>query len=158
MAIESDRLIDAALDSLFTPAAGGGGLLGLLGGLFGGGGATGAPMVLAGAFAAGGTANRSGSYLVGERGPEVVKLPRGAEVVPNHALRNVRIPQAAAAAAGGRSNTVTMRMSVDLTGANGDAAIAVAIRQAAAEGALQAIRASDKNFGKRLVKFQAMGT
>jgi len=42
--------------------------------------------LIRGAFAGGGTANMAGSYLVGERGPEVVHLPRGATVSPNAAM------------------------------------------------------------------------
>jgi len=37
-------------------------------------------------FADGGTVPRTGSYLVGERGPEIVRMPAGANVVPNHAI------------------------------------------------------------------------
>lgn len=37
---------------------------------------------IAGAFAEGGVASRAGAYLVGERGPEVVRLPSGASVSP----------------------------------------------------------------------------
>lgn len=36
-------------------------------------------------FARGGNVNQSGSYTVGERGPETVFLPGGSQVVPNHA-------------------------------------------------------------------------
>lgn len=39
-----------------------------------------------GAFAEGGTARKSGRYVVGERGPEVVNLHRGDRVTPNAAL------------------------------------------------------------------------
>jgi hypothetical protein len=35
----------------------------------------------------GGTVTHAGSVLVGEAGPEVVHLPSGSQVVPNHALR-----------------------------------------------------------------------
>lgn len=38
-------------------------------------------------FATGGFMPRSGMAMVGERGPEAVFLPRGAQVVPNHALQ-----------------------------------------------------------------------
>jgi hypothetical protein len=36
-----------------------------------------------GAFADGGTVSSAGTYLVGERGPELAHLPRGSSVVPN---------------------------------------------------------------------------
>lgn len=39
-----------------------------------------------GAFADGGMVERSGRYLVGERGPEVVNLPQGAYVQPNREI------------------------------------------------------------------------
>lgn len=39
-----------------------------------------------GAFADGGPVEETGSYLVGERGPEVVKLEEGSKVVPNEKL------------------------------------------------------------------------
>ncbi|MGV8951192.1 MAG: hypothetical protein ACOH2M_08810 [Cypionkella sp.] len=61
----------------------------LLGGLFGGGGG-----FLGGLFGgigsnANGTNNwRGGLTMVGERGPELVNLPRGSQVIPNSDLRN----------------------------------------------------------------------
>lgn len=39
--------------------------------------------------AEGGPIHRTGPYLVGEKGPEIVRLPRASEVVPNHALASV---------------------------------------------------------------------
>lgn len=41
---------------------------------------------IAGAFAGGGDVPTSGSYLVGERGPEIVTLTRGQTVIPNHQI------------------------------------------------------------------------
>lgn len=38
-------------------------------------------------YAEGGLVNRSGSYLVGERGPEIVSIRKGSYVTPNHELR-----------------------------------------------------------------------
>lgn len=49
-------------------------------------GAVGKPLDLIGVKGDGGPIMRSGSYLVGDRGPEVVTLPRGAGVIPNNAL------------------------------------------------------------------------
>lgn len=40
-------------------------------------------------LAGGGEMLRSGIALVGERGPELVQLPRGAQVTPNHELRSM---------------------------------------------------------------------
>jgi hypothetical protein len=41
-----------------------------------------------GAMARGGFVGRSGQYLVGERGPEIVNLSAGSNVTPNHAIGN----------------------------------------------------------------------
>jgi hypothetical protein len=38
-------------------------------------------------YAEGGLVNRSGTYLVGERGPEIVSMRKGSYVTPNHELR-----------------------------------------------------------------------
>jgi len=40
-----------------------------------------------GAFADGGTVSSAGTYLVGERGPELAHLPRGSSVVPNENIK-----------------------------------------------------------------------
>lgn len=56
-----------------------------LGGLFGGFGG------ILGAFADGGTVGATGSYLVGEEGPEVVTLPAGAHVTPNDKLGGTNV-------------------------------------------------------------------
>jgi hypothetical protein len=97
-------LADALLTSVFGPASGGGfnlfgGLLSGLGGLLGGGGpasllagATGfgdynAVAALAGARASGGDVLAGESYLVGERGPEILRMGRqGGTVIPNNAI------------------------------------------------------------------------
>ncbi len=100
----TNSLADALLTSVFGPASGGGfnlfgGLLSGLGGLLGGGGpasllagATGfgdynAVAALAGARASGGDVLAGESYLVGERGPEILRMGRqGGTVIPNNAI------------------------------------------------------------------------
>lgn len=84
-----DRLLNSGLDALFGTGGSSGGGLGIFGSLFGGGG---------GGFAGGGNLNYfpaipkfatgtnsapGGTALVGERGPELVNLPRGSQVIPN---------------------------------------------------------------------------
>ena len=73
-----------------------GGLMGAKYG-FAGGGVAGATVGLvaggiiggiAGSLAEGGPVNRTGRYLVGERGPEIVNLPAGSSVTPNHKMGN----------------------------------------------------------------------
>lgn len=44
-------------------------------------------------YANGGTVNADGTYMVGERGPEAVYLPRGANVISNSQLRSAQAPQ-----------------------------------------------------------------
>ena len=81
-------------------------IFGMIGKLFGafGGGATSSGFSGGGFgehFAMGGI-SRGGMALVGERGPEIVNLPRGAQVVPNHRLADV----------GGGGNTYVQNLSV----------------------------------------------
>ncbi|MCI5078247.1 hypothetical protein [Oricola sp.] len=84
-----DRLQEMALDNLFNGNGNGkgGGLFGALAGLlnFSGGGGGGDPWAgLRIGANANGTKNwRGGLSWVGERGPELVNLPRGAQVYPN---------------------------------------------------------------------------
>lgn len=92
----ADKLAQMAADQLWTSAFGGS-TGGIFSGLFGGGGgfsgASAGPITLGGAagpvpFFAGGTDFAPGGpAIVGENGPEVVNLPRGAQVVPNDILR-----------------------------------------------------------------------
>lgn len=73
-----DKLLDMALSGLFDVFAGGGkggGIFGMIGSLFG------LP-----AFANGTSNAPGGLALVGERGPELVNLPSGSQVIPNSAL------------------------------------------------------------------------
>jgi len=52
----------------------------------------------------GGTVTKSGTYLVGEKGPEMVNLPTGAKIIPNHALND------------SMSNSVTNNITVQVQG------------------------------------------
>ncbi|MDA9406510.1 hypothetical protein XH80_07155 [Bradyrhizobium sp. CCBAU 45384] len=97
----ADKLAQMAADNLWSSAfggSGGGGLLGLLG--IGGGGINangsiagavgptsvgGAPLV--GQFASGTDSAPGGLSLVGENGPEIMNVPRGAQIIPNDVLR-----------------------------------------------------------------------
>ena len=58
---------------------------------------------IAGAFAGGGPVSQTGSYLVGEQGPEIVTLTRGQHVVPTHQL----------GAMGGGGATITVPVYLD---------------------------------------------
>ncbi len=74
-------------ESLFGPSGGTGGIGGWFASLFGGGGGGFGFGSLFG-FANGTNFAPGGLALVGERGPELVNLPRGAQVIPNHEIRN----------------------------------------------------------------------
>lgn len=107
--------------------SGKGGLLGSLGGLFGS---------LLGHNAMGTNSWRGGLSVVGEMGPEIVNLPKGAQVVPNDILRaaaNTRMATNVAA-----TTRIEARLSIDLTGANGDATI----RQISYEAAMRGFHAA----------------
>ena len=78
----ADRFINSGLDALF----GGGGGGGFLGSLFGFGKSDPWSGLRLPGFANGTNFAPGGAAWVGERGPEIVRLPRGAQVTPNHML------------------------------------------------------------------------
>jgi len=83
----ASKLIDMAADSLWSNAFGGSG--GLLGSLFKGSSAPGSFMVGSQSFpmfASGTNFAPGGLAIVGEKGPELVNLPRGSSVTPNNKL------------------------------------------------------------------------
>lgn len=92
MAVEANRVL---LRNLFSGLAGGaGGLFGgfNLGSFLGAGGfnAGGIDISgLAGLYAHGTNSARGGLSLVGERGPELLNIPRGSQVIPNDILRTM---------------------------------------------------------------------
>jgi hypothetical protein len=82
----ADKLASMAADNLWKSAFGGS-TGGLFGGLFGGGGSAATMSGTGGMsfpmFAHGTDSAPGGVALVGERGPELVNLPRGSQVIPN---------------------------------------------------------------------------
>lgn len=87
--IQTD-LIDAIF-SMNNAASGGGGgswLSGLFGGIFGGGGSDPWAGLRVPGYANGTNFAPGGAAWVGERGPELVNLPRGSQVIPNHSVGN----------------------------------------------------------------------
>lgn len=144
-----DALINDVLDSLFkvnNAGGGGGGFLSGLLGLFGGGGSgfkanttLGAVLGAVPGFAKGTNFAPGGLAVVGEKGPELVNLPRGAQVIP-------KIPKAM----GGTGITVSMPIQIDATGADsaGFARVERQIAQLKADLPAQVV-ASVKNAQKR---------
>lgn len=110
MAIDATRiLLQNALANAAGSAGGGfgGQALSFLGSVLGGGGGlTGTLKGLAAAnpllFANGTDSAPGGLSIVGERGPELLNLPRGGQVIPNDILRNLARP---GARSGGHSTT-----------------------------------------------------
>ncbi len=85
----ADKLLTDVIDAVFTVSnagKGGGGLLGLLGGIFGGGSSSADPWAGLRGYATGTSSARPGVAWVGEKGPELVRFKGGEEVIPNHRL------------------------------------------------------------------------
>lgn len=129
-----------------------GGLVGMLANAFGlglpgadtaGGSPGGLPMQ-----AAGGTDfSPGGPTWVGEQGPELLNLPRGSQVIPNNVVQKM-----------GGGDSVNVTMSVDLAGANGDAAIRAMIRQSAHAAVSQAVGIVNAQAPARQLKYNQLGT
>lgn len=105
------------------------GIIGSLLGMFGGFRADGGPV------------SSGKAYMVGERGPEMFVPRSGGSIVPS---------------GGGRGGDTTIRMSVNLEGANGDETIARISRQAAIAAAAAAVQQSSDSFGGRSRQFRML--
>ncbi|QFY60370.1 hypothetical protein FZ934_07950 [Rhizobium grahamii] len=122
----ADTMLSSALDQLFgggTVKAGGGLLGGLFSSIFSGIGKN-----------ANGTDNwRGGLSVVGERGPEIVNLPQGAQVIPNHKL--ITAPVAPSLKGSGGASTVNnaSTLNVNVSGANGDDHVRMLVKQGVGE-------------------------
>jgi hypothetical protein len=137
----ADKLASMAADQLWQSALGGsGGLGGIIGSLFkvGGGaavGGTGLSLTATGGMYASGTDfAKGGLSLVGENGPELLNIPRGAQVIPNDVLRN--------GVAGG-SISAPITISIDARGADKDglAVVAAQVAQLKAELPMRVVAA-----------------
>ncbi len=123
----------------------------------GGGGGGGWMSALASVFgfrALGGPVRAGQPYIVGERRPEVFVPNVNGTIIPsvNAAAQRVSATQ------GPGGNNVHMKMSIDLTGANGDATIARIANDAARQGATQAFAAAMKATPARMQKKAWSGT
>ncbi|MBB4574386.1 phage tail length tape measure family protein [Rhizobium lentis] len=135
--------IGQTLTSSFFPpaptgsAGGGGGLFGFLSGIFGGFKPAGGQAALAasgkitGLFADGTDFAPGGLAIVGERGRELVNLPRGSQVVPNHRTENML---AANGNRGGSGQRGPVPLNVNIQGANGDDHVRRLVEQGVAAG------------------------
>ncbi len=117
-----NRLIEIGLNSLFDNKGGGGFLSSLLG--IGGGfkpnttlaGFLGVP-----GYAKGTNNHPGGLAIVGEKGPELLNLPSGSQVIPNNMLRNLPSMAEMQRAAGSGGPQVTYAPTYDMRGASVEA-------------------------------------
>lgn len=105
------------------------------GGLFGKGGIASVILHAIPGFASGTTSAPGGLAWVGEKGPELINLPRGSQVIP----AGLSAAMARVAGAGNRGGDVRMHMSVSLDGATGDRQIRQLILQSHAEAVSSAL-------------------
>jgi CRISPR/Cas system CSM-associated protein Csm2 small subunit len=127
--LEAEELIHIAarlleqLISMKSVSGSGGGLFDFLGSLFGGGSDPWAGLRIPG-YANGTNYHPGGLAIVGERGPELLNLPRGSQVIP-------KMPSSSGAAAGGPS---IVNINIDVTGARGNAEIMDMVQAGVAKG------------------------
>ncbi|OLS49865.1 hypothetical protein BV379_17350, partial [Rhodovulum sulfidophilum] len=143
----ADRMLDDLLDRALSPLTDAMGSLfdGLFSGLFGGGGASGGGGTVTQLFPSGGLPGFArgtdsapgGLAWVGEAGPELVNLPRGAQVIPNHRLGSL---------GGGSVRMGDVHVSVAQTNAD-PRQIAEAVRQVSREEA-QRVYARQRREGR----------
>jgi tape measure domain-containing protein len=108
-----DMLLNQAFDSLFKPASGGD-AGGSFGSIFSG---LGKIMGFAG-----GTNNAPGGLAwVGEKGPELMNVPKGAQIIPNHKLSAPSMPSLRGVGGGGQGVVVNFNPIIDNRGASADA-------------------------------------
>jgi len=125
----TSRAFDRAIDYLFNMmdqggfGSGGGGILGAIAGAAG--------AFFGGGRAGGGTVKSGKTYRVGENGPELFTPESNGQILPNSSFR--------ALSQGNSSSSNNFKISIDLTGANGDETIRRIAYQAAGEGAARAL-------------------
>ncbi len=130
------KLLDFAFDGIFDSIGkGGGGIWGAIG------------SIITGKYANGTNSARGGLSLVGERGPELVNLPRGAQVIPNHKLTAPTLPsiQASRQSASSGSMRVDVGVSVD-----NDGKLQAYVQNVSRKTSQGAIRSYDKTGPARL--------
>lgn len=144
-AIQATLLGKGPLAGIFGTASSGGGLGGVAGLLFGSG------------KASGGRVSKGQVYPVGENGREFFAPGESGRIIPEAALR----PNIVQARTSQTRISPSVRMSIDLRGANGDATIERISRQAAAqagqEAYRQAVRDSARQSGRSQMRRDVHG-
>jgi hypothetical protein len=133
----ASRSIDKLFDMVFAPGAGGGNTLfnELIKSLSG--------------RQSGGPVRRNQPYMVGEKGPELFVPNQSGMVVPS------QVTQSGGAVASGERN---LNISVDVTGANGDAAIEAAVNRGVARAVQQSVSIVNSTAPGRQLRFSQLGT
>lgn len=132
----AQKLLNMAMDQAINSLFGG-----LLSGL-GGGGLKSFPSAPLPMYADGTNYAQGGMAIVGERGPELVNLPRGSQVVPNHKLRAANMNSASGSSSdrsGGQGLMFSPTYQIDARGAD---AAAVARIQAGLDKTNQNMKAT----------------
>ncbi|MDX0997069.1 tail length tape measure protein [Sinorhizobium medicae] len=88
-------------------------------------------------FAGGTEFAPGGLAVVGERGPELVNLPRGSKVTPNHRLNAPMAPRLNGRGTSANSNVQPGVLQVHVSGASGDEHIRTLVKQGVGEGLSQ---------------------
>lgn len=129
------------LGSIGKSAKGGGGgggfwssVANAVGSFFGGGRAGGGPL------------DPGKFYLVGEQGPEILGPGVGGNVIPIRPPNSQGVQSSTPSA----PQAMTMAFTIDISGANGDAAVAAIARQATAEGVTAALTAYDASLNRSI--------
>ena len=130
----ASKVIDNAFDSLFAPKAGGGGSVFMQ--LF---------KALPG-MQAGGPVSSGAPYMVGERGPELFVPNRSGIIVPNHVTSG-----------GTTGGAMKIDVMVNVTGANGDAAVRRIAAEATALGVRRGLSQYDAALPGRLRDMRVRG-
>ena len=107
-----NTLVEVAAQALLLGKGpfGGGGGGGLIGAFLSG---LGIPF-----FASGTNYAPGGLAVVGERGPELVNLPRGAKVIPNHRITGPVVPSATMSGGSASQTTISMPIQINAPGAD----------------------------------------
>ena len=96
---------------------------------------------------------RGGPTWVGERGPEIVNLPRGAQVIPNHRVQSF----APVAAGGGGAMNIILHSTYEIAGAVHPSEISQAIERSHGNAVQRAVSEVRKNFGSMSTSYGKMG-
>jgi hypothetical protein len=97
---------------------------------------------------------RGGLSLVGERGPELVNLPKGSQVIPNDVLRSLSNLKVSAPSGG----HATLKMEVNVVGAIGPDGIAAIAKREAQRGGALVLEAAKRGYPTVQQRTRRLGT